>query len=82
VSGGAEAASDELRPAAAAAELVARFGFPGAVVEAGGHDGGVAIIVLPDRDRDRFLECETSPLVSALRELGFRYVTLDLADER
>lgn len=63
-----------------AAALLAGLGFLGARVEAAGHDGGVAVIVVRPAERERLLGLDAAPLVARLRALGFRHVTLDLGD--
>ena len=55
-------------------ELLERSGFPGASCRTAGHDGSIAAIgnVAPERI------AELAALAGAIRDAGFRYVTLEL----
>lgn len=66
-------------PRAAAAErALAGLGFTAARVRAGGPDGEIAVVALPD---DRWLDLLGDPraeAVAGVRAAGFRYVALEL----
>lgn len=62
---------------ARAAALLAERGIPGEV-SAEGHQAEIAALRVPAEAWERVAGPEGAPLADALRELGFRYVALDL----
>ena len=60
----------------AARAVLAAHGYDTASVTVAGHDGGIAVIGNMGADR----LAEVARLAPALRELGFRYITLDVSE--
>lgn len=55
------------------------LGFRAGRVSAAGHAGEIAALSLPHEEFERVLRAEGPLLARCLKELGFRYVALDLA---
>ncbi|HEV2131770.1 MAG TPA: hypothetical protein VGR27_11735 [Longimicrobiaceae bacterium] len=62
-----------------AAELLHDLGLEGVRVDDAGHQGEIAALLASSDVFDRLVE-RTPEIVADLRELGFRYVALDLED--
>jgi PP-loop superfamily ATP-utilizing enzyme len=63
---------------AAAASLLTEHGVFGAEVTAVGPEREIAAVRVSERDWERMMEDDSATLVAALKQLGFRYVALDL----
>ena len=63
----------------AALDLLTQAGFPGCGAAAGGPGGEVLVLTVPESAEEMITGAGGEGLRARLRDVGFRYVALDLA---
>ena len=66
---------------AQAVHVLVEHGVGGAQVSVEGHEQEIAAVRVPDGDWERLLGDEGARIAAAVKQVGFRYVALDLAPD-